>query len=81
MFLVLIEHTYDDGREWSVVTGLKSIFPTHKGLKSIFPTHKAAMAVAETMAAEYPNRFAVVQVRSWLQQEVQETKVVERKVV
>lgn len=69
MFLVLIEYIEDEGKEWSVVTH------GEKGLRSIFPTRKAAEEVAMAKAKDRPNRFSVVEIRSWYQQEPREVKV------
>lgn len=71
MYLVLIEWVEDEGKEWEVLPH------GPKGLKTFFPTIEAAEKFARDSAAESGNRFAVVEIKSWLQQEVQRTMVKE----
>lgn len=63
MFLVLIEYTEEGGKEWSVVAH------GEHGLRSIFPTREVAERVAMEMARKQGNRFSVVEIKSWFQQE------------
>lgn len=71
MFLVLIEYIEDGGKEWSVVAH------DEMGLRSIFSTREKAEDHAMELAKEQTNRFAVVEIKSWYQQEAQEIKVEE----
>ncbi len=72
MFLVLIEYIEDGGgKEWSVVAHGAA------GLRCIFPTREAAEKVARDRAQDTSHRFAVVEIKSWYQQEVRAIKVVE----
>ncbi len=63
MFLVLIEYVDDGDREWNVCAHGKA------GLRSIFPTREAAEDVAMKLAKDRGNRFSVVQIKSWYQQD------------
>jgi hypothetical protein len=77
MFLVLIEYTEDEdeGDEWFVVA-----HSSHGVPQSSFPTREAAEAVAMELAEDQTNRFAVVQIKSWFQQEVPLVRVVEKRI-
>lgn len=75
MFLVLIEYTEDDeSTGWSVVAHGR------KGLWSVFSTRKEAEETALKKAKEQTNRFAVVEIKSWFQQEVQRIEVKETRI-
>lgn len=71
MFLVLIEYIEDKGRDWSVVAH------GPEGRRSVFNSRELAEQVARDKAKKCSNRFAVVEIRSWYQQETREVKVEE----
>ena len=74
MFLVLIEYIEDEGKEWSVAAHGRY------GLRSIFPTREAAEKFAMEEAEKRSNRFAVVKIKSWFQQEPREVSVEETRI-
>lgn len=72
MFLVLIEDI--DTKKWAIAycNGLSFRVP--------FSTREEAEGIAMKLAEKRPNRFAVVEIKSWLQQEVPPVRIVETRI-
>ncbi len=69
MFLVLMESVENTGKGWTVVAH----GPAH--IRSISPTREEAEKFAVDSAKTRKNKFAVVEIKSWFQQEVPPVEV------